>query len=223
MQKVSELWKNLRQTPGTEVEYRFIINGTVYGSEAEVSHSADGKLFETFGIGNAHSASLRLELYAENIPRGAEIKRECRLVNGESVTDWLPKGAFFISSRSEEDGLWIIKASDAMRKAEKVWAPDNPNDFPISAKNFVAQVCELLEVELDDRSEIANIQLDYPANEQTWRQTLQYIAAASLGNFIITDENKLWLVPLLSAPEATSLLVDNYGNAVSFGGVRILV
>lgn len=223
MQNVSELWKTLRQTKGTETEYRFFVNDVEYGTDAEVSHNVENKLFETFGIGNAFGATLKLELYAPDIPKGATVRRECRLVNGEQVSEWIPKGTFYIVSRGEEDGLWIIKASDAMRKAEKVWEPLGDDPFPMPMSEAVAYACSVMGVELDERSVIPNRTVDYPANDMTFRQLLEYVAAAGLGNFIITDENKLRLVPLLSAPAPTSYLVDNYGNPITFGGVRILV
>lgn len=227
MQSVSELWRTLRALPGTEVEWRFTINGTVYGSESEVSHSVEQQLFERFGFGNAASATLGLELYANDIPRAATIKRECRLVNGEQVSEWIPKGTFFTNTRKEEDGLWHIEAMDAMRKADKVWWPNDDDEFPMQMSDFVSQACEVLGVTLDPRSVIPNRKVDFPANDQTWRQTLGFVAAAGLGNFIITENNKLRLVPLLSAPvfddEEYSYLIDEYGNAILFGGVRIIV
>lgn len=223
MQNVSELWTTLRQTKGTEAEYRFFVNDVEYGPDAEVSHNVENKLFETFGIGNAFGATLKLELYAPDIPKGATVRRECRLVNGEQASEWIPKGTFYIVSRGEEDGLWNIKASDAMRKAEKVWEPLSDDPFPMPMSEAVAYACSVMGVELDNRSVIPNRTVDYPANDMTFRQLLEYVAAAGLGNFIITDENKLRLVPLLSVPEPTSYLVDNYGNPITFGGVRILV
>lgn len=223
MQNVSELWKTLRQTKGTETEYRFFVNDVEYGTDAEVSHNVGNKLFETFGIGNAFGATLKLELYAPDIPKGATVRRECRLVNGEQVSEWIPKGTFYIVSRGEEDGLWNIKASDAMRKAEKVWEPLSDDQFPMPMSEAVAYACSVMGVELDERSVIPNRTVDYPANDMTFRQLLEYVAAAGLGNFIITDENKLRLVPLLSAPAPTSYLVDQYGNPITFGGVKIIV
>ena len=223
MQNVSELWKTLRQTKGTETEYRFFVNDVEYGTDAEVSHNVENKLFETFGIGNAFGATLKLELYAPDIPKGATVRRECRLVNGIQTSEWIPKGTFYIVSRSEEDGLWNIKAADAMRKAEKVWEPLSDDPFPMPMSEAVAYACSVMGVELDNRSIIPNRTVDRPANDMTFRQLLEYVAAAGLGNFIITDENKLRLVPLLSAPAPTSYLVGNYGNPITFGGVKIIV
>lgn len=222
MQNVSALWATLWEMPDTEIEYRFTINGVVYGKESEVSHSVERELYRSFGIGNATSATLNLELFADDIPRGATIVCECRLVNGSQASEWIPKGTFYINSRSESDGCWRIEAIDAMKKADTVWEPLQSDVFPMSMQTAVAYACQIMGVSLDERSVISGYSVDYPANDQTWRQTLQYIAAASLGNFIITEANQLRLVPLISA-EPAALLVNENGDAITFGEVGILV
>ena len=222
MQNVSALWATLWEMPDTEIEYRFTINGTVYGKESEVSHSVERELYRDFGIGNATGATLNLELFADDIPRGATIVRECRLVNGNQASEWIPKGTFYTNSRSESDGFWRIEAIDAMKKADTVWEPLDSDVFPMPMQTAVAYACQIMGVTLDDRSVISGYSVGYPANDQTWRQTLQYIAAASLGNFIITEANQLRLVPLISAAPA-ALLVNENGDAITFGEVGILV
>jgi hypothetical protein len=53
------------------------------------------------------------------------------------------------------------------------------------------------------------------------------IAAAHGGNWVITDEGKLRLIPLGSAPAETNNLVTEHGDTITFGegkeGVSILV
>lgn len=68
-----------------------------------------------------------------------------------------------------------------------------------------------------------NYTIDYPANEYTIRDELRYIAAAHAGNWIVTGEGRLYLVPLVSIPPETNYLVTEYGDAILFGGDRILV
>lgn len=226
MQSVSELWKTLRQMPGTEVEYRFTINGTVYGSDAEVSHNTNHKLYDDFSFGNAECAVLNLEIYADEIPKGAKIFRECRLVNGTQTSEWIPKGIFYTSTRKEEDGLWNITAYDIMRKGESVWHADQTDTFPMAMNVAVERLMAAIDpnLEIDERSAISTAyKVDYPASDQTIRQTLQYIAAAHLGNFIITDAGKLRLVPLFSLTSEAAYLADENGDAILFGGEAILV
>lgn len=223
-QQTSALWKTLWRTRGTRREYQFDINGTIYGPEAETEHSVDSGLYEQFGIGNAATAKLTLSLFAETIPRAACIRRYVRLVNGDLVSEWLPKGVFFTNRRSEEDGWWTLEAFDSMRKAEAVWTPDQSLVFPMTMPDAAREFARIMQVELDPRTTLnPAYTIDYPANEYTIRDELRYIAAAHGGNWIMTGEGKLLLVPLLSAPPETNYLVDEYGDAITFGGDRILV
>lgn len=224
MQETSELWKTLWRSKNTVKEYKFDINGSEYGPENEVEHSYSNGVFETFGIGNAYTASLTLRLFADNIPRAATIKRYIRLRNGSQVSEWLPKGTFFTNTRSVDDGYWTIDAYDSMRKAETVWEPDQSLEFPMTMPDAVAEFCRIMDVTLDSRTALnANYTIDYPANDYTIRNELCFIAAAHGGNWIVTDEGKLYLVPILSAPPETNYLVEEYGDAITFGGDRILV
>lgn len=231
-QTTSALWKTLWKTPGTEREYKFEIAGKVYGPDVEVSHSVDSGLYETFGIGNAATAKLTLSLFADSIPRAATIKRYIRLRNGTQASEWLPKGVFFANRRSEEDGYWTVEAFDAMRKAEQPWEPDQSLKFPLSMPAAVKEFARMMGVEIDPRTVLnPAYTIDYPASDPesgtgdyySIRQELQWIAAAHAGNWIITDEGKLLLVSLLSIPPETNYLVTEYGDAITFGGVRILV
>lgn len=223
-QTTSELWKNLWRTKGTTKEYGFDINGVWYGPDAEVEHAVDYGLYEEFGIGNAATAQLSISLYADDIPRGATIKRYIRLKNGDQISEWLPKGVFFVNRRAEDDGYWTVTAFDSMRKAENVWEPDQSLEFPLSMPDAAAEFARIMGVEIDPRTSLNSAYtIDYPANDYTIRNELCYIAAAHAGNWIVTDEGKLLLVPLLSIPEETNYLVTEYGGAITFGGVRILV
>lgn len=231
-QATSALWKALWRAPGTAREYQFDIAGKIYGPDVEVTHSVDSGLYEQFGIGNAATAKLTLSLFAESVPKGAAIKRYIRLRNGERVSEWLPKGVFFINRRGEEDGYWTLEAFDAMRRAEQSWEPDQSLEFPLPMPEAVAEFARIMEVEIDPRTRLnPAYAIDYPASDPesesgdyySIRQHLQWIAAAHAGNWIITGEGKLLLVPLLSIPPETNYLVTEHGDAITLGGVKLLV
>lgn len=223
-QTTSALWHDLLHKPGTEREFKFVINDVEYGKDAEVSHSVESQLFEEFGIGNACCATLKLEVIADNIPRAATIKRYLRLVNGTQATAWIPKGVFFTNKRSRDGDYWEAEAYDAMRKADVVWEPSNSLTFPMSMPTAVNLFCQMMGVNLDKRTVLNSAYtIDYPANDYTVRNELCFIAAAHGGNWIITDAGDLLLVPLLSMPAETNYLITEYGDAITFGGVRILV
>ncbi|AWY06846.1 MAG: KID repeat-containing protein [Caudoviricetes sp.] len=223
-QQTSALWKTLLRDRNTRREYGFDINGVWYGPEAEVSHSVSSSLFESFGIGNATSATLTLDLYADDIPRGAVIKRYVRLTNDIQTSEWLPKGVFFTNSRALEDGHWTIEAYDAMLKADFTWTPRPGFSFPCTMEAAARDIALSMEVELDERNVYLPYRMnEYPVGEYMRRDALQDIAAAHGGNWYMSDAGKLRLVPLISFPAETNYLVTEYGDAITFGGVRILV
>ena len=223
-QNVSELWKKLWNMRNTRREYAYEINGVWYGADQVTEHDSEGAVFEDFGIGNAYITSLTLGLYADDIPRGAEIKKYVRLVNGEQTSEWLPKGTFYANRRAEDDGYWTVSAMDGMKKADVVWEPDQSLSFPLTMSAAVSEFARIMGVELDKRNEISSqYTIDYPANDYTIRDELRFIAAAHGGNFVITDAGALRLVPLLSAPPETSNLVNERGAAILIGGVAISV
>ena len=82
----------------------------------------------------------------------------------------------------------------------------------------------LMGVEIDPRTALNSAYtIDYPVSNQTLRKTLSWIAATHGGNFVMTDEGKLLLVPLISAPAETNYLVTEYGGPIVIGGIRILL
>ncbi len=223
-QQTSDLWKSLLRDRNTEKEYAFDINGIWYGPEAEGSHSVEYSLFDSFGIGNAMSATLSLELYADEIPREAVIKRYVRLVNGSLSSEWLPKGVFFTNRRTNDDGYWTIEAYDAMLKADITWTPRKGFAFPCTMQAAVEDIALSMGVELDERNVYQPYTMPaYPDGEYMRRDALCDIAAAHGGNWYMSDASKLRLIPLISFPAETNYLVTEHGDAILFGGVRILV
>lgn len=223
-QTTSELWKELINAKGTKKEYYYDIAGTTYYASDITESSSERGLYDDFSFGNAYIGSLKLSLFADNIPRGAKIKRYIRLVNEAQTSEWLPYGTYYINRRTEDEGYWTIEAYDSMRKAEKIWVPDDGIEFPCDMRSAVTIFAALMGVEIDSRTQInSNYTIDYPANDYTIRTELCYIAAAHGGNWIMTSEDKLLLIPLLSTPKETNYLVDEHGSAITLGGVRLLV
>lgn len=218
------VWDTLRKKPGTMREFKWSIGGVEYGSESEISHEVKSQLFEKLGIGNANCKTLKLSLIADSIPRGAVITRYARLKNGDFSTDWIEKGWFIANRRTQDGDVWGIEAYDYMRKAENEWIPDPSIEFPLSMKDAAEVIAELMGVSLDPRTILSESYfVDYPAEGYTMRNVLCFIAAANGGNWVMTDKNNLLLVPLFGMPTETNLLIDEWGDTITFGGDAILV
>ena len=205
-------------------QYRFDVAGTEYGMSDVQSAKLEQPLFDRFSVGNACSAELEITLWPKSvIPRMAQIIPYVIYEDGSEYK----LGEFWTDTREQSGTALHIVAYDAMMRGEAVWVPRDDLDFPedgLPMTDAVAEIASLMGVEIDDRTVLnSGYTIDYPTDEQTLRQTLMWIAAAHAGNWIITNEGKLLLVPLFSAPVETNYLVTENGEVITLGGVKILV
>lgn len=226
MQETSQLYKDLLRTYGHTKETKILVGG-IEPSKV-ISCRTGGSLYtDDADIGNCISRTISMQFIpGGEVPRRAKIELFVRLRYGEQVSEWVPKGVLFINTRDTDTvpGAMTITGYDAMRGADAVWEPDQSLEFPLSAPDAVAEFARLMGVEIDPRTKLdPQWTIDYPANDYTIREELGFIATAHAGNWIITDVGELLLVPLLSAPAETNYLVDEHGDAIVFGGVRLLV
>lgn len=235
MQTVSDLYARIWRTYQHKKEHRAIINGVVYDEKnIEGTPRTSRSLFnmDVPTVGGCVAGQIDLcVLPIQDIPRMAEIKLYTRLAcekypDGWEYSEWIPKGTFFIDTRKldTESGVLTIHGYDAMLKSEVQFLQEGDSmDWPRASSVIVAQICNQMGVELDARTELDDeIKVPYP-NDWTGREILSYIAIAHCGNWTITEAGKLRLVPLWSIPEATHYLVDEFGDPITLGGVRILV
>lgn len=205
------------------MEYKVEIAGIEYGMNNLQAVQITQPLFDKLSIGNACSAELNITFWPmDTVPKMAMIVPYCK----ETLEDtWNQIGVFYTDTRVSSGTAMNIIAYDAMMKAEVEWTPDQTLEFPMSMQDAVTVIADLMGVELDPRTSLnPSYTIDYPANGYTLRDVLRYIAAAHGGNWIITAEGKLLLVPLFdSMPTETNYLVTEDGDPITFGGTRILV
>lgn len=234
MHSVSDLWRTLLASPGHRKEVKLVIAGVTYGEDKIVDGSLriDGGLYSDFGIGNCCARQIDFEIYPQGtIPRQAKIEVFVRLVLGEQVSEWIPKGVFFFSTRKTDrvTGVLSVHGYDAMLKAEETWLDSSydAKTWPMPAETAVADIAARMGVAVDSRTVLdAAFPMQYPVDDKgdmTMREALGRIAVANAGNWTITDEGKLLLVGLNSMPAETHYLITETGSSITFGGVCILV
>lgn len=204
------------------MEYRVFIDTTEYTPADIQSGNIERPLFDEMGIGNACMAMLKIVFKRKStIPRMSKIVPKA-FVDGQ----WEQLGVFYLDERSvKPTGIMTVIAYDSMLKADKVWVPDQSLEFPMPMDNAVDIIAELMGITVDPRTQVSHTYtIDYPANDYTLRDVLRYIAVANGGNWTITRNDQLLLVPLVgSAPPETHYLIEEEGFAITFGGDRILV
>lgn len=204
------------------MQYRVLIDSIEYGMGDIFSGEIERPLFDELSIGNACMSMFTVTVLLKSVvPTAAQMVPQA-FVDGA----WQQLGVFYIDERSAApNGMTKFISYDSMVKADAIWVPGNDLVFPMAMNRAASVIAGLMGVSIDSRTVInANYSIDYPANDYTLRDVLGYIAAANGGNWIITRENKLLLVPLVgSLPDEPDYLADENGDAITFGGVRILV
>lgn len=218
MQQTSELWKSLLAMRGTTRAFKFSVDGVEMDENSESGHSVALSLLDELSIGNAVSASLSYQVWADSITAGQKIERFVRLENGSQASEWLPAGVFFVNTADVEDGLWNVEAVDAIRKANVPWSPSQDLEFPMPMDKVMELTAAIVGVEIDPRSEFeATYHLDYPTEGYTIRNLWQYVAAAHGGNIIITPAGKLRLVRMYGDRDLTNVVEGDYTSLTDNG------
>lgn len=196
---------------------------------------------ETPTVGNVCAGEIELKMLnpSGTIPRMAKIRPYIRLTSpdGETKSDWLPKGVFYIDTREvtqNADGLDIltIHGYDDLAKTQDIY-PSSTLSFPATDTNIIREtdtniireIAQTIGVSVDART--------WTAKASTFRygtpigysmaEVLSFIAVPHLGNWCMTDDGKLRMISLTELPPETRYLIDEYGDALVFGEDRILV
>lgn len=186
---------------------------------------------EALAVGSTVAGEIDVTLLKPlgEIPQRAMMIPYVRLANGFEVSEWLQKGVYFIDTREESaeiDGepTLHIHGFDAMLKAEQPY-PNSSLSWPATDLAVAQEIAQTIGVKIDPET-VALINKGYTINLPTGyscREVLGYIAGMYAGWWIISDFGELRLVTIGQLPKETSLLIDNEGDYITFGGDRIIV
>ena len=225
MQTTSATWKQLWAV-GAPLEARAVIAGTETPLAAApvITRAA---MQERLSVGNVASASLALAVRAAGtIPRSAAVAVGARLNDGETASEWLPMGTFYISRRTQDPvtGVTALECYDALLKANAVWTPSE-GAWPRTMAAVLAELLALLNMTLDSRTAVpsgASSVMGRPAEGATIRDVLGTIAQAGGGNWIVTPEGRLRLLPLVDGAGAEAATEDALDVAGVVGGMGVV-
>lgn len=236
MQNVSELYNSIVAAAGYKVETKLCINidNPAYGYDESflMSVSVKGQLFSgSPSVGGTCARDINVEMISPlvDIPKRAKLAPYVRVTDGTRTSEWIPKGKYYVDSRSlyaiGGEQIVVLHGYDAMLFAESDYPPETEIGWPAMDIDVVREIAKHIGAGIDERVfEIITkkYEIQYPSG-YSCREVLGFIGGMYAGNWCITDCGKLMLVQLASLPKETSYLVDNSGNPITFGGVRILV
>ena len=134
-----------------------------------------------------------------NIPRMSKIRVYVRACNETQTSEWLPKGVFFIDTRSTDKATNVltIHGYDSMLKTEQIYAGATVwTSKPM--RTVVNEIASAINVSIDSRTQtlmrtLPNYSVSYN-NTLTMRQYLEAIGAAWGGSWVFSDKGELRLV-----------------------------
>lgn len=220
MQNRPENWAAVFAVPHI-TEYRFLINGVEY-REKDIHGTPviERPLMQEPCIGRCCTGTLTLVIRQhenETIPKAAPVHAFCRLRTrtGDTVTDWVDQGRYWISRRSASGGLTTLTCRDGMMFAgQSYFDKTSFAEWPVSMSDVCAEIADLMGVKIDERTHICSdpIQrMSFPDDDTLMSEVLSSIAAAQGGNFVMTPSGQLRLV---CYPDTCSPL-QNIGLAYS--------
>lgn len=236
MQEVSVRYQELL-TGSHSKESRLLVDGTAYGENTIIKGSLKTAIAlfagDTPTVGGAVAGEISVQLLgiaSSSVARMAELRPQVRLVgdSGEP-SEWVAQGVYNVDKRSynKQTGVLTLHGYDKMLATEQ-WYTGSVGTGGVTDITIVNRVCTQVGITLDSETDSffsasgKNYKVTNPRN-YTCRELLQAIAGWYGGNWCMTPVGKLRLVLLNSLPKETNYLVDNGGNAITFGGDRILV
>lgn len=236
MQEVSARYQELLTGSHTK-ESRLLVDGTAYGESTIIKGSLKTAIALFAGdiptVGGAVAGEISVQLLgvaSSSVARMAKLRPQVRLVgdSGEP-SEWIAQGVYNVDRRSynKQTGVLTLHGYDKMLATEQ-WYTGSVGTGGAVDIDIVNRVCTQVGITLDSETDSffsasgKNYKVTNPRN-YTCRELLQAIAGWYGGNWCMTPVGKLRLVLLNSLPRETNYLVDNGGNAIKFGGDRILV
>lgn len=214
-------------------ETRLIIDGVgTYGETDLFAMSTTHEMFHNSPtIGSAVAGEITVKMvYPQDatIPAMAKLLPQVRACNATQQSEWISQGVYYIDTRERTvteygESVLELHGYDAMLKAEQMYNGRITGDS--TDIQMVNEIAYQMGVSVDSRTTAlmtAAYTIPLPTG-YSYREVLGYIASMYVGCFIITDEGKLRLVSITELPPETNYLIDEHGDAITFGGDRILV
>lgn len=238
MQNVSATWQTIAAAGNYHTDVKAVIGGVEYSMSELASLTTEKHPFgtdkPTLGKAVAGEINITAFLNVGLFPKMARIDVFTRLRSGNAVSEWIPKGTYWIDTREGDSYFVSLHGYDAMLKAERPYAYSSLS-WPAKDIDVVTEIAAAIGVQLDGRT-VARMTQQFPiqipnqyvstssmGDYYTMRETLAGIAGLYGGSFIINDYGKLQLLCPWDRPTETNYLTDENGNYVTFGGTRILL
>lgn len=208
MRITDSTWKKIVSAGDYFLDTKLVIGNKEYTSitAPKISRKAvDKPLF----IGDCFSASMNVSIVTDDLlDASVPIVVKSRVVNDDEASGYISFGTFYIDNREKNFGMLTLNCFDSMLKANQPYLNGNESesDWPKSMIPVVYECADKIGIEIDARTNVymkdgLMYVVPYP-KDLTVLQVLGYIGACFGGNWIVTEENKLRLIPVISCVDS---------------------
>lgn len=198
------------------------IPGTVYGADMITKISQRGDILDREAPGIGYFVARKLEITmldpGKQVSAMGRLVPYSRLVSDDGVSEWIPKGVFYVDTRKKamvdtQTATVDIIGYDAGLKAS-IDYDAAALTWPATDAQVVADIAEKIETAYDVSNLAGGFTIAKP-EEKTCCEVLRGIAALYGGNFTVDDCGVLRLLPLQTAgtPEAVKTETLKMGPA----------
>lgn len=224
MQTHSETWSRIVANGDFRLETVAVIDGVEY-STITAPVITNGLLPDkTLSVGNCISGTLEFSVMTNDIiGKSARVVIKGRVTDETTYSEWLEFGTFWVDHRTVDESLdekiTTLTCFDAMLKGNQPYVDTSQAmEWPKPMTTVVNRIAEQMGVQLDSRT-VIKTSSDYviykPDSETTLLDILSWIGGVHGGNWTITQQNKLRLVPIVSAPDETFYVIDEYRRRIT--------
>lgn len=217
----SNLWAKLAARGRFRTEAKLVSGGKDY-TAISAPVIVRKLMAQPMAVGSCIAATLSVSVMTTDHIE-SPVRVMCRITDEESYSEWASFGTFFINQRddSQHNGLVTLDCYDAMLMANTPYLSESDDTalvWPRPMIDVVEDIAARLEVGIDPRTKIntgADYMIPEPSTDKTMQSLLADIAICHGGNWIITEDNLLRLVPLTSAADETYRLIDEDFNVIT--------
>lgn len=207
MRDMDATWKRLAADGEFTMKTRAVINGVTYDTITAPVITHGLLQNKTLSVGNCIAGTLEFTVMtSDDVPRSATIVIQSCLSDGTEDSGWHEMGTFWVDKRTvnselEDYNLIDLECYDAMLKGNQAYSDNSEGlNWPKPMETVVTRIAQQMGVQIDERTHIKTGD-DYvvtkPDDEMTLLDILGHIGALHGGNWTITPENKLRLVPIV--------------------------
>lgn len=220
MRAMDATWKSLVAGEHFSMETVAVINGVEYSTITAPTRENALLSGEKLSVGNCICTTVEFSIMTtDTIPKSASVVLKSRLTDGTTHSGWFEFGTYYISHRVQNDDMIDLVCYDSMMMGRQVYVDtDQAMNWPKSMSTVVQRIAQQMGVQIDSRTVIntgsAYNTVTKPAEDDSLLDILGRIGAIHGGNWTITPENKLRLIPICSPPADKYNIIDEYRNEI---------